>query len=139
MADPSYGTKGCNIQRTGSSGTYSYSVAPEWADRPVNFVYWGAAARFCNWLHNGQPTGPQDLTTTEVTTIDLNADLYEALETIMVKDFAVLPVVAPDDPHHLLGVISRRDIIGAYDKAVLKKSLFNIKSTYNTTCLYNRL
>jgi hypothetical protein len=38
-------------------------------------------------------------------------------------------VVASDDPHHLLGVISRRDIIGAYDKAVLKKSLFSIKST----------
>jgi CIC family chloride channel protein len=71
----------------------------------------------------------KDLATTEVTTIDLNADLYEALETIMVKDFAVLPVVAPDDPHHLLGVISRRDIIGAYDKAVLKKSLLGIRST----------
>jgi CIC family chloride channel protein len=71
----------------------------------------------------------KDLATTDVTTIDQNADLYEALETIMVKDFAVLPVVAPDDPRHLLGVISRRDIIGAYDKAVLKKSLLNIKST----------
>jgi len=23
----------------------------------VNFVSWGDAARFCNWLHNGQPTG----------------------------------------------------------------------------------
>jgi CIC family chloride channel protein len=66
----------------------------------------------------------KDLATSEVTTIDVNANLYEALETIMVKDFAILPVVAPDNPHRLLGVISRRDIIGAYDKAVLKKSLF---------------
>jgi sulfatase modifying factor 1 len=40
-------------------------VAPDWADRPVNYVSWGDAARFANWLHNGQPTGPQDLTTTE--------------------------------------------------------------------------
>jgi CIC family chloride channel protein len=71
----------------------------------------------------------KDLATTQVATIDLNADLYEALETIVVKDFAILPVVASDDPHHLLGVISRRDIIGAYDKAVLKKSLFSIKPT----------
>jgi formylglycine-generating enzyme required for sulfatase activity len=31
----------------------------------VNFVSWGDAARFANWLHNGQPTGAQDLTTTE--------------------------------------------------------------------------
>ncbi len=71
----------------------------------------------------------KDLATTEVTTIDLNADLYDALETIMIHDFAILPVVAPGDSHRLMGVISRRDIIGAYDKAVLKKSLFGIKST----------
>lgn len=56
---------GCRVQRTGSSGTYAYSVAPDWTDRPVNLVSWADAARFCNWLHNGQPTGAQDLTTTE--------------------------------------------------------------------------
>ena len=55
----------CKIERTGSSGSYTYSVAPDWADRPVNYVSWGDAARFANWLHNGQPTGAQDLTTTE--------------------------------------------------------------------------
>lgn len=68
----------------------------------------------------------KDLATTDVTTIDVNANLYEALKTIMVKDFAILPVVAAGHPSRLLGVISRRDIIGAYDKAVLKKSLFRI-------------
>ncbi|MGB6917071.1 MAG: SUMF1/EgtB/PvdO family nonheme iron enzyme [Phycisphaerae bacterium] len=56
---------GCKIERTGSSPNYTYSVAVDWADRPVNYVSWGDAARFANWLHNGQPTGPQDLTTTE--------------------------------------------------------------------------
>jgi formylglycine-generating enzyme required for sulfatase activity len=57
---------GCRIERTGSQGTYAYSVAPDWANRPVNFVSWGDAARFANWLHNGQPTtGVQDLGTTE--------------------------------------------------------------------------
>jgi CIC family chloride channel protein len=66
----------------------------------------------------------KDLASPDVTTIDLNADLYEALETITVKDFAILPVVAPGNPEKLVGVISRRDIIGAYDKAVLKRSLF---------------
>jgi hypothetical protein len=48
---------GCKIERTGSSPDSSYSVALDWADRPVNYVSWGAAARFANWLHNGQPTG----------------------------------------------------------------------------------
>jgi sulfatase modifying factor 1 len=58
-------TYGCKIQRSGSSGSYTYGVAANWANRPVNFVDWGDAARFANWLHNGQPTGAQDLTTTE--------------------------------------------------------------------------
>ncbi|UCG15619.1 MAG: SUMF1/EgtB/PvdO family nonheme iron enzyme [Phycisphaerales bacterium] len=63
--DVDYYDQACNIVRTGSSGSYTYSVAPDWANRPVTFVSWGDAARFANWLHNGQPTGDQDLTTTE--------------------------------------------------------------------------
>jgi formylglycine-generating enzyme required for sulfatase activity len=62
-ADPS--RQGCNIKRQGVSGSYTYSVAADWADRPVNYVSWADAVRFANWLHNGQPTGAQDLTTTE--------------------------------------------------------------------------
>ena len=66
----------------------------------------------------------KDLATTDLVTISLNDNLYTALEKISLKDFAVLPVVADDDPTRLEGLISRRDIIGAYNKAVLKKSLF---------------
>ncbi len=57
--------EGCKIERIGSPGSYTYRVAPDWANRPVNFVSWGDAVRFANWLHNGQPTGAQDSTTTE--------------------------------------------------------------------------
>lgn len=57
--------RSCNIQRSGSPGGYTYTVPPDWANRPVTDVSWGDAARFCNWLHNGQPTGMEDLTTTE--------------------------------------------------------------------------
>jgi formylglycine-generating enzyme required for sulfatase activity len=56
---------GPNIQRTGSSPNYSYSVAADWANRPVHLVSFWDAARFANWLHNGQPTGPQGIGTTE--------------------------------------------------------------------------
>ncbi len=63
---------GCKIQRSGGPGSYTYEVlddpdvpGPEWANRPVNYVSWGDAARFSNWLHNGQPTGAQSLSTTE--------------------------------------------------------------------------
>lgn len=58
-------TGGCNIQRSGEPGAYAYSVPAEWANRPVNFVSWASAARFCNWLTNNQPTGAQTLKTTE--------------------------------------------------------------------------
>jgi formylglycine-generating enzyme required for sulfatase activity len=63
MGDP--GAFGANIQRTGSSPNFSYNVAGDWADRPVNYVSFWGAARFANWLHNGQPTGPQGPGTTE--------------------------------------------------------------------------
>ena len=66
----------------------------------------------------------KDLATSNVVTVASNDNLYTALEKISRKDFATLPVVSPDDPLQLVGAISRRDIIGAYDKAVLKKSLF---------------
>ena len=67
----------------------------------------------------------KDLATHDVITVALDDNLYSALEKITLKDFSILPVVSPDNPLKLMGVLSRRDIIGAYDKAVIKKSLFN--------------
>ena len=66
----------------------------------------------------------KDLATSDLVTVSLEDNLYTALEKISLKDFAVLPVVSEQDHAKLEGVISRRDIIGAYNKAVLKKSLF---------------
>ena len=34
-------------------GQLQLHVAADWANRPVNFVSWGDAARFCNWLQTG--------------------------------------------------------------------------------------
>lgn len=48
---------GCKIQRNGTSGNYSYSVASDWANRPVNFVSFWDGLRFANWLNNGQGNG----------------------------------------------------------------------------------
>ncbi len=52
------------IARNGTSGNFSYSLLGA-GTRPVTYVNWFDAARFCNWLHNGRPTGVQDATTTE--------------------------------------------------------------------------
>ena len=59
------------ISRTGSSGSYSYSVIGS-ADRPMTFVSWFDSARFANWMANGQPTGAQTSTTTENGAYSLN-------------------------------------------------------------------
>ncbi len=52
------------IQRSGSPGSYTYSVIGS-GNRPVKYVGWFDAARFSNWLTNGQPTGAQGNATTE--------------------------------------------------------------------------
>ena len=53
------------IIRSGSSGSYTYSTKPNMGNKPVNYVSWFDCARYCNWLSNGKPTGPQNKTTTE--------------------------------------------------------------------------
>lgn len=65
------------IVRSGTAPNFSYSVKPavpgeglggaEYAyeNKPVVFVSWYDSLRFANWLHNGQPEGAQDATTTE--------------------------------------------------------------------------
>jgi formylglycine-generating enzyme required for sulfatase activity len=59
------------IARSGASGSYTYSVIGS-PDKPVTYVSWGDAARFSNWLHNGQPTGAQNASTTEDGAYTLN-------------------------------------------------------------------
>ena len=56
---------GAGILRSGMPGSFVYTVASGRANKPVHFVSFFDAARFANWLHNGQPTGAQDDTTTE--------------------------------------------------------------------------
>ena len=56
---------GCKIQQTGSSGSFSYAVASDYANHPVNYVGFWDATRFANWLSNGQPTGAEGAGTTE--------------------------------------------------------------------------
>lgn len=73
---------GCRIARAGASGAFSYSVPADYANRPVNFVSWGDAARFANWMHNGQPSGAQGLSTTESGSYFLNGVADSALNTI---------------------------------------------------------
>lgn len=60
------------IERLGAPGSYTYSVAADWADRPIAGPSFWDACRFANWMHNGQPTGPQNAATTEGGAYTLN-------------------------------------------------------------------
>jgi formylglycine-generating enzyme required for sulfatase activity len=48
------------ISRAGTSGSYTYSVINNGgnsANRPITYVSWFDAARFANWMQNGQGSG----------------------------------------------------------------------------------
>jgi formylglycine-generating enzyme required for sulfatase activity len=45
------------ISRTGSSGSYIYSVIGSSGNKPITYVSWFDAARFANWMQNGQAAG----------------------------------------------------------------------------------
>jgi len=58
-ASPSAG-----VSRSGTAGSYRYAAIGS-DDRPITFVSWFDAARFANWMSNGQPAGLQSARTTE--------------------------------------------------------------------------
>ena len=65
LYSPLMGNPGCGpnifncggITRTGSSGSYTYSAIEGRENWPVNHVSFWDAARFANWLNNGQGSG----------------------------------------------------------------------------------
>lgn len=60
------------IIRNGSSGDYTYSIKNYMDNKPVIMITWFRAARYCNWLHNGKPSGLQNKYTTEDGAYTLN-------------------------------------------------------------------
>jgi formylglycine-generating enzyme required for sulfatase activity len=79
LYNPNMGTEltVAGIARSGSSGSYSYSVIGS-PSHPIAYISWGNAARFANWLNNGQPTGLQNASTTEGGAYTLNGAIYDA-------------------------------------------------------------
>lgn len=57
LYNPSSQFVNLGIIRSGSSGSYVYSVTAGLENRPVGLVSWFDAARFANWLANGQGIG----------------------------------------------------------------------------------
>ncbi len=114
MADTSEGNWGCNIQRAGSPGSYMYSVASEWADRPVDWVSWGDAARFANWLHNGQASGAQDLTTTEDGSYFLDGAMSDAELMAITREADATWVIPSEDEWYKAAYHKNDGVTGNY-------------------------
>jgi formylglycine-generating enzyme required for sulfatase activity len=61
-----------SITQDGIQGSYTYGAVAGREEIPVAHVSFYDALRFANWLHNGQPTGAQDDTTTEDSAYDMS-------------------------------------------------------------------
>ena len=71
------------ITQSGSSGSFSYTFSGSLANRPVVYVSWFDAARFANWMMNGQgssdmETGAYTLNnaTSGIITANIGAQVY---------------------------------------------------------------
>jgi len=68
-------------------------------------------------------TRVKDIMTPDVITVSIEDNLGTAMQKITAGDYAILPVVSAHDPLKMLGVLTRRDILEAYDQAVIKKAI----------------
>lgn len=65
----------------------------------------------------------KELATTKVITVTQNQHLNAALQKIGFKNIEQLPVVDDTNPRKIIGILSRRDIFAAYNKALIDRSL----------------
>jgi formylglycine-generating enzyme required for sulfatase activity len=74
---------GTGITQTGSSGNFTYSVTSGFENKPVVYVSWFDAARFANWMMNGQGSGDMESgaytlngATSGIITANIGAQVY---------------------------------------------------------------
>jgi len=70
------------ITQAGASGSYSFSVKSDYANKPVVFVSWYDTIRFSNWLTNGQGSGDTESGTYTITGGGVNSG------TVVIPDAA---------------------------------------------------
>lgn len=108
---------GCGITRSGGGtvgNPYTYSVAAAFVDRPVNYISWGDAARFTNWLHNGQPSGSQSLATTEDGSYFLNGETDNTALLAVSRKAGATWVIPTEDEWHKAAYYMNGSTHGGY-------------------------
>jgi CIC family chloride channel protein len=54
----------------------------------------------------------------------------DALHRMGVRGFSILPVISPEDPHTLVGIVRRSEIISAYNTALSRRSEIEHRARY---------
>lgn len=67
----------------------------------------------------------QELAQTKLIKLLPHDNLTQAIKKFGIKDIAVIPVVDPEDPQKLLGILKRKDVIDTYNKAILMRDIEN--------------
>ena len=80
--------------------------------------------------HVGELTAGE-IATRSVVTIYPDETVGVALRRMAPRDLSRLPVVARDDPRHLLGMVRRNDIVRAYEVGVTRYEDNNLRGTKN--------
>lgn len=107
-------TYGCQIVRNGNSGNYTYNVSATNANRPVNYVDWGDAARFVNWLHNHQPNGAQGAGTTETGAYALNGATSSSALNAVTRDAGAKFWIPTEDEWYKAAYHQNDSVTGNY-------------------------
>lgn len=61
----------------------------------------------------------KELAETDVLKLYPHDNLTEAIRKFGIQDIEAIPVVSPDDPGVILGILKRKDVIDAYNRAIL--------------------
>jgi len=65
----------------------------------------------------------KDLAETNLITLFPGDNLTKAIRKFAIKDISAIPVVHPDNPQKILGILNRKDVIDTYNKAVLMQDI----------------
>jgi CIC family chloride channel protein len=63
----------------------------------------------------------RDIATLDIVSVYADETVGKALQKMAPRDISRLPVVAREDPHHLIGVVRRNDIVRAYEVGALRR------------------
>src|SRR5262249_21164061 len=84
------------IAQNGTSGNFTYSVIGP-PNHPITYVSWYDAARFANWLSNGQPVGAEGPGTTETGSYTLKKQSDEISWAQIARNASAVWVIPSED------------------------------------------